>query len=641
MRLLSTDRAELHVFSGPEDPSITGGYAILSHTWGKDEQTFKDTQAFYELCKETGKNPRDLATPKVRESCILAESRGYRWIWNDTCCIDETNSSERSEAIKSMFRWYSLADVCFAYLADVPSDCDLHAQGSAFRKARWHTRGWTLQELIAPSLVVFVSQDWKTIRTKTELAALLEAITGVWADVLTGRVHYSSLCVAQRMGWASGRSTKRVEDEAYCLMGLFDIHMPTIYGEGRNSFQRLQHEIMKRSFDTSLFSWGRYVDFGNATPVEPHENRAFFNTSAEDGMYILASSPKSFGIRPFGRFVRFTPNAKGPVQPYPPGQTTRHDPEGKPLGPFGPIKFPEFSSTSYGLKCHFPVIESDGLTVAVLICDTGREHLGLLLHPSTDRVQDPSRPKYYTGHGIHRQPHRLGAKSPQRELARLVSLGSDYWDLRLNGKTVTAQWRDIFIAESPPPIKRDVPPALCSALHSIEPAPPFRIPPGLIMRLTALGMELRPMHVESKPADGKQLLASATFEDASAREGIRLILGTCMDTRSGEQGRGGPVHWAKAVPRCAANWNQRPDYTHDCLEDHIDAWMDHTKDFGDGERTVRLSFSRCTSTPAHTLVVHVELGGRLFDVLKDQRDVKFPSREDIALGMSTDPPATE
>ena len=317
MWLLSTERAELHDFSGPEDPSIMGGYAILSHTWGKDEQTFKQTQALCERCKETGENPRDLATPKVRESCILAERRGYQWIWNDTCCIDQTNSREHSEAIKSMFKWYSLAEVCFAHLEDVPGGCDLHARDSAFKKARWHTRGWTLQELIAPSLVVFVSHDWKTIGTKTELAALLQKVTGVWKKVLTGEVHHSRLCVARRMRWASGRSTKHVEDEAYCLMGLFNIHIPTIYGEGRNAFQRLQHELMKQSFDTSLFAWGRYVDFGKATPVKPHENQAFFNTPDEDDLYMLARSPKSFRIMPFGRVVRF---AKDLVQPYPPGK---------------------------------------------------------------------------------------------------------------------------------------------------------------------------------------------------------------------------------------------------------------------------------------------------------------------------------
>ena len=259
------------------------------------------------------------------------------------------------------------------------------------------------------------------------------------------------------------------------------------------------------------------------------------------------------------------------------------------------------------------------------------------MHPSTDRVQDPSRPKYYTGHGVRRQPRSPSAKAPPRELARLVSLGSDYWNLRLNGKPVTAEWRDVFIAEGPPPSRKDVPPALYSRLHSIAPAPPFRIPVWLVLKLTALGMEPRPVRLESRPGDGKPLLASATFEDPSAREGIRLILGTCV--QSLDQSR--PAHWAKAIPRYAANWNQLPNYGHLCREDHIDAWMDETKDFGDGERTVRLSFSRCTSTPAYTLVVHVELRGSLYDDLKDRRDVEFPSREEVALGLSIDPPAGE
>ncbi|PIL33567.1 hypothetical protein GSI_04190 [Ganoderma sinense ZZ0214-1] len=637
MWLLSTDRAELRAFSGPEDPEILGGYAILSHTWGKDEQTFKDTQALYAQCKGTDKNPRDLSTRKVRESCVLAEHHGFRWIWNDTCCIDKRNSTELSEAIKSMFRWYSLAEVCFAHLVDVPSDCDLRARGSAFWNARWHTRGWTLQELIAPSLVVFVSQDWQRIGTKTELAQLLEKVTGVWAKVLTGEVHYTSLCVARRMLWASRRSTKRIEDEAYCLMGLFDVHMPTIYGEGRNAFQRLQHEIMKQSFDTSLFAWGRCNSLKNMEPVEPDENRRFFNTPSEEGMYALARSPKSFSTRPFGRFVRYTPAAKSPTQRYPPDPIREFDPEGRPLGPFGPIKLPRFLSTSYGLECHFPIIESDGLTVAVLLCDTGSDHLGLLLHPSSDRVQDRSRKKYYTGCGLRKQPSpgAPGSNSnsscgyPRREFARLISLGDDYWNLHLNGKAVTAEWRDVFIAEGPPPARRDVPPTLYSALHSTAPAPPFRIPSALVMRLTALGMEPRRMRMESMPADRKPLLASATFEDAGAREGVRLVLGTCLQP----QDRGPPMHWAKAVQRWSANWSQWPNYDHDCMEDHVDGWPDLTKDFGDGERAIRLSFWRCSLNPAHTLVVHIELGGRLYDALKDQRGVAFPSREDVRLGM--------
>ena len=314
MWLLSTNRAELHHFLSPE--LVPGGYAILSHSWGKHEQSFKDTQDLATHCKTTGENPRDLATPKVRESCILAEQHGYQWIWNDTCCIDKTSSTELSEAINSMFRWYSLAEVCFAHMEGVESNPDvLNAPNSSFRTARWHTRGWTLQELIAPSLVIFVSQEWKKIGNKVELAHLLEEITGVPSRVLTREEHYSLLSIAERMSWASKRSTTRVEDEAYCLMGLFNVNMATIYGEGRQAFQRLQYEIVKQSFDTSLFAWGGSTRSETITPVEPQEVYELLNSSTQNHSYLLADSPTRF-TKPWGRTVRYTPATADPLQPY-------------------------------------------------------------------------------------------------------------------------------------------------------------------------------------------------------------------------------------------------------------------------------------------------------------------------------------
>ncbi|KAI1791126.1 HET-domain-containing protein [Ganoderma leucocontextum] len=627
MWLLSTDRAELHFFAAPE--AVTGGYAILSHTWGHGEQSFQETQALHKRCEATGENPRDLVSLKIRECCILAERHGYQWLWVDTCCIDKTSSTELSEAINSMFRWYSLAEVCFAYLEDVESDCVLDAQGSAFRTARWHSRGWTLQELIAPMVVIFVSRDWTTIGNKVVLASLLQQVTGVWWQVFTREVHYSVISIAQRMSWASSRNTTRVEDEAYCLMGLFNVNLPTIYGEGCQAFQRLQHEIMKQSFDTSLFAWGRWTSSDSVTPVEPREIYQYFNTSSQNHVYLLADSPRSF-VKPFGRTVRYTPSATYPLQPYLDWQwktksepiEQESDPEAsirRQLGPFGRMELPRFSVTSYGLECHFPIIESEGLVIAVLLCDTGREHIGLLLHPSNFIIQDPSRKKYHTGQGFRMPSGGAG-------FARLISLGDDFYNLRLNGKTVTAEWRDIFIADSPPPIKRDAAPGLCFPLHCITPAPPFRLPHWLIGRLTLIGMELRPLHMESKPVDGKPLHLSATFEDVNAKEGIRLILGTCLQS-SGD----GRSQWAKAMPQYSGNWGQKTDFSHDCLEHHVDAWQGWTKDFGDAERTVRLSFSRCRLTPEHTLAIHVELEGHVYDAMKGKKHVALPSREGFGL----------
>ena len=141
MWLLSTDRAELHYFSRTFDAD--GGYAILSHTWDEDEQTFQEVRAISERCRRNEANPRDdlELSPKIRGLCILAEEHGYQWAWADSCCIDKTSSSELSEAVNSMYRWYSDCEVCYAYLADVPSDCVLDAPNSAFRRSRWHTRG--------------------------------------------------------------------------------------------------------------------------------------------------------------------------------------------------------------------------------------------------------------------------------------------------------------------------------------------------------------------------------------------------------------------------------------------------------------------------------------------------------------------
>ena len=159
MWLLNTARAELEFFPDPEN--VPGGYAILSHVWDKHEDSFQDIQALRARCAEDGTNPRDIASDKVRNFFVLAERDGYKWGWDDTCCIDKTSSSDLSEAITAMYRYYSLADVCYAYLRDVPTDCHMDASDSAFRKSRWHQRGWTLQELIAPPLVILLSVTWE------------------------------------------------------------------------------------------------------------------------------------------------------------------------------------------------------------------------------------------------------------------------------------------------------------------------------------------------------------------------------------------------------------------------------------------------------------------------------------------------
>ena len=195
-------------------------------------------------------------SPKIRDACAIARKNGYRYIWIDSCCIDKSSSSELSEVINSMYQWYSLADICYAYLADVPPGDDHHAEDSRFRESRWFRRGWTLQELIAPVWVEFLSQDWASIGSKQALVTLVEGVTSISYEALLKLKPLDAFSVAQRLSWATKRQTTREEDRAYLLLGIFDINMPTLYGEGDCTFRQLQDWIMQRIPDQSLFTWG-------------------------------------------------------------------------------------------------------------------------------------------------------------------------------------------------------------------------------------------------------------------------------------------------------------------------------------------------------------------------------------------------
>ncbi|KAI0742499.1 hypothetical protein C8Q80DRAFT_1328725 [Daedaleopsis nitida] len=145
-----------------------------------------------------------------------------------------------------MFHYYALATVCYAYLRDVPLSKDddladlfyIRRQRSFQQRSKWHNRGWTLQELVAPRHVLFLSQTWGVLGSKADFAISLEYITGVPEQVLRMEDNFANFSIAQRMSWAATRVTTRIEDEAYCLLGIFGINMPTLYGEGRNAFRR-------------------------------------------------------------------------------------------------------------------------------------------------------------------------------------------------------------------------------------------------------------------------------------------------------------------------------------------------------------------------------------------------------------------
>ncbi|RYP56406.1 hypothetical protein DL771_011887 [Monosporascus sp. 5C6A] len=196
---------------------------------------------------------------KIQRACQIAIEDGIEWIWIDTNCIDKGSSAELTEAINSMYSWYKASTVCYAYLCDVP-DLDMGEEDPLrhFRKSRWFHRGWTLQELIAPRRVLFYSKTWTRIGDRSgSLAVVISRITGIDLSVILGIADLHQISVAKKMSWAATRQTSRVEDMAYCLLGIFDVNMPLLYGEGPKAFIRLQEEIIRISNDHTIFCWAR------------------------------------------------------------------------------------------------------------------------------------------------------------------------------------------------------------------------------------------------------------------------------------------------------------------------------------------------------------------------------------------------
>ena len=184
-----------------------------------------------------------------------ARQRATNYLWMDTVCIDQQNPVELSRSINSMYKWYRRAEVCFAYLVDF-QDSDPSKEVPTFTQSKWFTRGWTLQELVAPKNVMFFDRRWRYIGDRESLQPLLTNRTKIRRDFLLSSDDIGRASVSQRMSWFSGRQTTVPEDTAYCLLGLFGVNMPLLYGEGAvRAFRRLQEEIMRYSDDHSLFAW--------------------------------------------------------------------------------------------------------------------------------------------------------------------------------------------------------------------------------------------------------------------------------------------------------------------------------------------------------------------------------------------------
>ncbi|KAK0750789.1 heterokaryon incompatibility protein-domain-containing protein [Schizothecium vesticola] len=252
MRLLNTSTLGMKDFISDHDRPL---YAILSHTWGEQEISWAQWQNRHASPIEA-----TLGGAKILDCCRQALADGFAWVWVDTCCIDKSSSAELSEAINSMFRWYRDAEICYAYLSDVPNAPPSSREAwSHMRKSKWFTRGWTLQELVAPKDLRFYSEDWQPLGTKAQFADLISSMTHISIRFLFGD-NLDLASIAQKMSWAANRQTTRLEDQAYSLLGIFDINIPLLYGEGSKAFQRLQHTLLiTYPEDQSLFVWGKIV----------------------------------------------------------------------------------------------------------------------------------------------------------------------------------------------------------------------------------------------------------------------------------------------------------------------------------------------------------------------------------------------
>jgi hypothetical protein len=338
MRLINIDSLQLEEFVGHDVPP----YAILSHTWGADEISFQELRDHNQRI-DAGIDTHStlISLPdrkpggwrKVADTCWLVRgmyAAEYRiqHVWIDTCCIDKSSSAELQEAINSMFRWYERSKICIAYLSDVKyagSRHDVDLIGEAVIKSRWFTRGWTLQELLAPPSLYFHDADWNPLKPLHLLAGPISRRTGIdqrylakvpdlrTFSAITGQEPIiptiMSASVAERFCWAAGRETTRIEDRAYSLLGIFDINMPLLYGEGEKAFGRLQEEIMKVNDDPSILAWTDGLAFQqNIFPQAPDAVRPV----------MLARNPDNFAhfrqlqLKPFEATGHSVRNSRRP-----------------------------------------------------------------------------------------------------------------------------------------------------------------------------------------------------------------------------------------------------------------------------------------------------------------------------------------
>ncbi|KAI1871726.1 hypothetical protein JX265_005712 [Neoarthrinium moseri] len=272
MRLLNVHTLAFEEFHRAQVPP----YAILSHRWRDEEVAFNEIH--------TPEATTKAGYVKIWRFCEKAAELGFEYGWVDTCCIDKTNSTELSEAINSMFRWYQNSAICLAYLFDVTAEAYQESPSASLAQSKWFTRGFTLQELLAPAQVYFLASDWTPLGDRDSLALLVSNITGINKWYLTQPMEETSATqadlplesrlsrvqkatFAEKMSWAARRQTEREEDMAYSLLGLCGVNMPLLYGEGPGAFRRLQQEMIRQQCDPSLLAWDLVFDIPDEHPI--------------------------------------------------------------------------------------------------------------------------------------------------------------------------------------------------------------------------------------------------------------------------------------------------------------------------------------------------------------------------------------
>jgi hypothetical protein len=242
MRLIHVETLRIEVFNEPPHK-----YAILSHRWIHGQEVcLQDWEAF--VAKQQpilNQIQPKLGFIKIHNACAQAKKQGMDWIWIDTMCIDKTNDAEVKMSINRMFSWYQQASICLVYLHDLQGGNRLEVI-SEDQKPTWFTRGWTLQELLAPTTVLFFDQHWNYLGTRSELAEAINKFTGIPLDVLC-HCNIKSYSYAKRLSWSKGRETELPEDRVYSLIGLSEVFVSAEYGIGyHQALLKLKSAILER-----------------------------------------------------------------------------------------------------------------------------------------------------------------------------------------------------------------------------------------------------------------------------------------------------------------------------------------------------------------------------------------------------------